>query len=272
MTVRRRKALGKVEERGSGARLSAGCCRTLLSLAFATAFCVPNYFCYAQHTKRTTRVAIITGEDTHPGHRWKETSAELKTILESGKPGFDFDVTVEADPDFLATPDIFKFDVLIFDFRNAEPLAKDEQDKANLLKFLSEGKGLVTTHWANDAFPYWPEYNNVVGRSQQLHHDTRGPFTVTIVDHKSPITKGLTNFQTDDELYYDNKNGSVPVQVLATAHSNVKNADFPMALTVRYGKGKVFNTPLGHDVKALQVPEVGELIRRGTAWAAGTLM
>jgi type 1 glutamine amidotransferase len=45
--------------------------------------------------------------------------------------------------------------------------------------------------------------------------------------------------------------------------------DFPMALTVRYGRGRVFNTPMGHDVKALRVPEVAELIRRGTAWAAG---
>ena len=162
--------------------------------------------------------------------------------------------------------------MLIFDFRNAEPLAQDEKDKANLLKFLGEGKGLVTTHWANDAFPYWPEYNNIVGRSQQLHHDKRGPFTVKIIDHDSPITKGMADFQADDELYYDNKDGAIPVKILATAHSNVKDADFPMALTAHYGKGRVFNTPLGHDVKALQVPQVGELIRRGTAWAAGTLM
>jgi len=111
-----------------------------------------------------------------------------------------------------------------------------------------------------------------VGRSQQLHHDKRGPFTVKIIDHDSPITKGMADFQTDDELYYDNKDGSIPVKILATAHSNVKDADFPMALTVHYKKGRVFNTPLGHDVKALQVPQVGELIRRGTAWAAGTLM
>ena len=245
---------------------------TMLLIAGAVVALAFGHSGHAQHTKRTTRVAIVTGEDTHPGHHWKDTSAELKTILEAGKPDFNFDVTIEADPNFLATPEIFKYDVLIFDFRNAEPLAQDEKDKANLLKFLGKGKGLVTTHWANDAFPYWPEYNNIVGRSQQLHHDKRGPFTVKIVDHDSPITKGMADFQTDDELYYDNKDGSIPVQILATAHSNVKDADFPMALTVHYKKGRVFNTPLGHDVQALQVPQVGELIRRGTAWAAGTLM
>ena len=226
---------------------------------------------HARPAKRVTRVAIVTGEDTYPGHLWKDTSAELKTILEAGKPGFDFAVTIEDDPNFLATSAIFKYDVLLFDFRNAKPLAQDEKAKANLLKFLGKGKGLVTVHWANGAFPYWPEYNNIVGRSQIRLHDPRGPFTITIVDHDSPITKGMTDFQTNDELYYDNKDGSLPIHTLATAHSHVKDADFPMALTVQYGKGRVFNTPLGHDVKALQVPEVGELIRRGTAWAAGTL-
>ena len=245
---------------------------TMLLIAGAAVALAFGAFGHAQHSKRITRVAIVTGEDSYAGHLWKDTSAELKTILEAGKPDFNFEVTIEADPNFLATPEIFKYDVLIFDFRNAEPLAQDEKDKANLLKFLDKGKGLVTTHWANDAFPYWPEYNNIVGRSQQLHHDKRGPFTVKIVDHESPITKGMADFQTDDELYYDNKDGSIPVQILATAHSNVKDSDFPMALTVHYKKGRVFNTPLGHDVQALQVPQVGELIRRGTAWAAGTLM
>ena len=172
---------------------------------------------HARQEKRAIRVAIVTGEDSYPGHLWKDTSAELKTILEAGKPEFDFEVTIEDDPNFLATAGIFKYDVLIFDFRNAKPLGQDEKAKANLLKFLGKGKGLVTVHWANDAFPYWPEYNNIVGRSQQLHHDKRGPFTVKIIDHDSPITKGMADFETDDELYYDNKDGSIPVQILATA-------------------------------------------------------
>ena len=44
-----------------------------------------------------------------------------------------------------------------------------------------------------------------------------------------------------------------------------------MALTVQYGNGRVFMTPLGHDVKAIQIPGTAELIRRGAAWAAGVL-
>src|SRR6201995_464083 len=78
---------------------------------------------HAWKSHRPIRVAIVTGEDTHPGHLWKDTSAELKTILEAGKPAFDFEVTIEDDPNFIASNDIFKYDVMLFDFRNAKPLA-----------------------------------------------------------------------------------------------------------------------------------------------------
>ena len=42
-----------------------------------------------------------------------------------------------------------------------------------------------------------------------------------------------------------------------------------MAFVLPSGKGRVFQCLLGHDVKALQMPGVGELYRRGCAWAAG---
>ena len=212
------------------------------------------------------RVNIVTGENSYKGHVWQETSAELRSILEADKR---FKVEVSPDPNRIADDQIFGFDALVLDFRNADPLASDEKVRQNLVKFLEQGKGIVTIHWADGAFPYWPEFVNIVGRAQQAKHDPRGPFTIKIADPNHPITRGMKDFETDDELYYDFKDGDRPIHVLATAHSKVLDKDSPMALTVEYGKGRVFNTPLGHDVKALKVPEVGELIRRGTAWAAG---
>jgi type 1 glutamine amidotransferase len=214
------------------------------------------------------RVVIITGMNSYAGHVWKETSAELKNILQSDER---LKVTLETDPNYLANDALFGYDAAVLDFRNADPLSSDDKVKANLLKFLGQGKGLVVIHWADGAFPYWPEFTNIVGRSQQAHHDKRGPFEVKIVDQSDPITHGMKDFQTDDELYYDFKEGDRPIKILATAHSKVMDKDFPMAMTVQYGKGRVFNTPLGHDVKGLKTPEVAELIRRGALWAAGGL-
>ena len=41
-----------------------------------------------------------------------------------------------------------------------------------------------------------------------------------------------------------------------------------MAFVLNVGQGRVFHSPLGHDVKAFG-PATLELFRRGVAWAAG---
>jgi hypothetical protein len=80
--------------------------------------------------------------------------------------------------------------------------------------------------------------------------------------------KGLKPFETVDELYTC-LTGDRPVDVLATAKSKVDGKIYPMAFSFTCGKGRVFHCVLGHDGKALENPPVGELFRRGTAWAAG---
>ncbi len=218
---------------------------------------------------RPKRAVIVTGENSFNGHVWKETSAELKNILDAGK---DFEeVVIQPDPNFIASDEFLTYDVAIFDFRNANPLPQEEKVEANLLKFLGQPKGLVTIHWANGAFPYWPEYVNIVGRAQQSVHDPRGPFTVKIVNTEHPITKGISDYETDDELFWDTKIGNKTITPLAVAHSKVHFADFPMAFELQYLRSRVFVTTMGHDVKALKVPGTADLIRRGTAWAANIL-
>jgi hypothetical protein len=205
------------------------------------------------------RVVIVTGEDSFAGHVWKDTSAELKNILDSGK---DFaEVVIQADPNYIANDEFLTYDVAVFDFRNANPLAQEEKAEANLQKF-------VTIHWANGAFPYWPEFVNIVGLAQQSQHDPRGPFTVKLPIANHPITKGMQDYEADDELYWDTKEGNKTFTAVATATSKVHYRDFPMAIEFLYKSARIFNTPMGHDVKALKVPGTAELIRRGTLWAA----
>ena len=63
--------------------------------------------------------------------------------------------------------------------------------------------------------------------------------------------------------------GDRPIELLATARSKITKRDHPMAFVHNYGKGRVFLTPLGHDVKALRVAGTAEMLRRATVWAAG---
>jgi type 1 glutamine amidotransferase len=60
--------------------------------------------------------------------------------------------------------------------------------------------------------------------------------------------------------------------VLATAHSDLKNKgtgrDEPMLMAIAFGEGRVFHTPMGHDVAALSCVGFITLFQRGTEWAA----
>ena len=79
----------------------------------------------------------------------------------------------------------------------------------------------------------------------------------------------MADFETIDELYTC-LTGDAPIHLLAHAKSKVDQKHHPQAFVRDYGKGRVFLTTLGHDVRAYtNNPAVGELLRRGCAWAAG---
>jgi len=212
------------------------------------------------------RILVVTGVD-HPAHPWKQTAPAIRALLEQDKR---FEVRIIEDHEFLASPAVFDYDVVFLHFKDYKPIARAEQIHENLVKFVKQGKGLVVFHFACGALEDWPEFANLAGRvwDRKTGHDPRGPFTVKIVQSDHPITRGMKDFQADDELYTCLV-GDRPVELLATARSKVTGKDHPMAFAFSYGKGRVFNTPLGHDVKAIQMPGVAELIHRGCVWAAG---
>ena len=70
---------------------------------------------------------------------------------------------------------------------------------------------------------------------------------------------------------WDHAQGNRTIVPVAVATSNVHFQDFVMAHTQQYLRSRVFNTSLGHDVKALQMPGTAELIRRGAAWVGNVL-
>src|SRR6202043_1612202 len=74
-------------------------------------------------------------------------------------------------------------------------------------------------------------------------HGQRLPFRLTVRNPNHPITKGLPSvwMHPGDEL-----------QLMA----------------LRYGKGRVFHTTLGHDVSALSSVDFVVTFQRGTEWAA----
>ena len=212
---------------------------------------------------------IVTGDD-YAGHKWKETSPIIRDILKEDER---FKVEISSDiyeSNVLASEKLSDYDLLLMHFKNYKPLANEKKARANLKKFVEEGHGLVMVHFACGAFEEWPEFAQIAGRvwDRKTGHDPHGKFTVKIVDTEHPITAGMKDFEIDDELYIC-LIGDVPIKLLATARSKVTGKDHPMAFAFDCGKGRVFHTPLGHDAKAIRMAGFVELIRRGSAWAAG---
>ncbi|MGI6271457.1 MAG: ThuA domain-containing protein [Anaerohalosphaeraceae bacterium] len=212
------------------------------------------------------RIAIITGDD-YPGHKWKETAPVLKEAIAKDRRLL---VNVVEDPNFLASPELNTYDAVVLHWMNWEKPDPGEAARANLKAFVEGGKGLVLVHFACGAFQDWPEFRNLVGRAYDPKlrpHDPFGKYTVNIVDPDHPITRGMKDFETTDELYTCLA-GDRKVRMLATAKSVVDGKDYPMAFVLRYGKGCVFHSPLGHDAAALANPPVAQLFRRAAAWTA----
>jgi len=219
-----------------------------------------------EQSARPVRVLLVTGVD-YRGHHWKETGPVLRALLEQDER---LEVRLVEDVEILATDVIFDYQVLLLHFKNYDPPKRDAAVRENLLRFVQEGGGLVLVHFACGAFEQWPDFVKLAGRvwdKNKRAHDPRGPFTVQIVDKQHPITEGLSDFQTDDELYTC-LGGDEPIHVLATARSKVDDKPYPMAFVHQVGCGRVFHTVLGHDVQAISTPQVVKMLQQACYWAA----
>ena len=218
-----------------------------------------------------TKILIVTGDD-YPGHKWRETAPVIKRLLEQDAR---LKVGIVEDPAALASPRLWAWDVVLLHFQNWEKPGPGNVARTNLQQFVAAGGGLVSVHFACGAWHgEWPEFQNLIGRvwhgsgPGKAQHDPYGKFIVEIADKDHPVTRGMGDFETTDELYTC-LTGDAPIHLLAHSKSKVDQKYHAQAFVRDYGTGRVFLTTLGHDVKAwTNSPSVGELLRRGCAWTA----
>jgi type 1 glutamine amidotransferase len=252
--------------------------------------------------KAKVRVLLVDGQNNHD---WRATTPIMKKALEesgrftvevasflkspSDKPG--------SVPSIALPPDLDKYDVVLSNYNGASWPSDFNQALESRLK---NGKvGLVIVHAANNAFGGWKEYNLMIGmgwrdknygkrlklddqgktilvppgKDGNTSHAYTGPFAITVRDADHPVTKGMPTewMHARDELY-DNLRGPIEnIHLLATAiapQGKGTGVHEPMIFTISYGKGRVFHTPMGHDLTAMRCIGFLTTLQRGTEWAA----
>jgi hypothetical protein len=247
-------------------------------------------------------VMILDGESGGPYHDWARTTPALKSMLDEAKL---FAVTVVTAPpaggDFAAFhPDFAKYRAVVLNYdapddRWPAPL------KASFESYVRGGGGVVAVHAANNAFPGWAAYNEMMGvggwrgRDERAgpywylrdgrvvsdmapgsagSHGKRVAYEVTVREPDHPIVRGLAPewVHLADELYAHLRGPGRNMTVLVTAYSNPANAgsgrDEPQLMVISFGKGRIFHTTWGHDLVALASPGFKITFQRGTEWAA----
>jgi type 1 glutamine amidotransferase len=250
---------------------------------------------------------LLTGQCSQY-HNWALSSVILKRLLD--QPDV-FTVSSMVTPpkggDMSSfKPDFTQCDVVVMDYEGDDwPQTTQEA----FAEFIRSGGGLVSFHATDNTFPKWTEFNEMIGvggwggrttavgpkvrwRDGQMvlddspgtaSHPPSHDFQITVRAPEHPVMRGLPEkwMHAHDELYSQLRGPAKNLEVLATALAdksrfpNASGEHEPVLMAIRFGKGRIFHTTLGHvgprDVEPIpQMNCVGFILtlQRGTEWAA----
>lgn len=225
---------------------------------------------------RPIRVLIVDGFSNHD---WRLTTALIRGVLE---PTGLFEIAVSTSPTAADAPGwddwrprFADFDVVI---QNCNDIGGGPQwpreVRTAFTDFVRGGGGVYAWHSANNAFPGWPEYNDMIGlgwrpqdygwalaveddgtitrippgSGQKTGHGPR--FDALVVRRgEHPIHAGLPRRwrAANTEVYNYVRGPAAHVDVLAYANDEVRTRlNWPVEWTVRYGQGRVYTSTFGH--------------------------
>ena len=250
-----------------------------------------------------SKVVIVDGFSNHD---WKQTSAVIEWLLE-GTGRFEVDVTtipLDSSGWMLWNPDFESYDVVIQNTNNIHKpeLKWPKHAQEKLQEFVEKGGGLYILHSANNAFPEWDEYNKMIGlgwRSAEIGVALELDSQMNLVRHERGEGKGTNHGDRFDaliqvikrhpinegypaawktvntEVYSYPRGYAENLTVLSSAYDSTDTKKvWPVEWVISYGKGRVYNSSMGHLWHGETYPEsyrcVGfqTTVIRATEWLA----
>lgn len=231
----------------------------------------------AQGVEKKIKVVVIGGQNNHD---WAKSTPFMAKLLEQGG---HFEVTVRNAPPKGATqpqwdawqPKFRQFDCVVLDYNGQmwpEPIKKEFVD------YVRGGGGVLVIHAANNSFPGWKEFEQMVGllwrpttfgyslyvddvgqvvreepgKGRGMGHGSQYDWIMTTRDREHPITQGMPAqwMHKVDELYHGQRGPAENIHILLTAYSDPARKGTgksePIVWWAPYGKGRVVTDLMGH--------------------------
>jgi type 1 glutamine amidotransferase len=166
------------------------------------------------------------------------------------------------------------------------PVFSDPEVLDGLIRYVREGGGVAGLHGTTFSSQDVREFGELMGAQEGPHQYNGEPGTLKIDDPSSPLTKhfGGKGFSMMDEFYhfpmtspYSREKLRVLLSVDADTSDLQKwlylrtDRDFGMVWIKREGKGRVFNSVLGHRPDFYMMPDLVKLMLGGIQFVLGDL-
>ncbi|MCS7236771.1 MAG: ThuA domain-containing protein [Thermoguttaceae bacterium] len=222
------------------------------------------------------------------------TAPPVRVVITTGGHGFDADgffgmframpgvsfevIELPRQADLLAPPLRQKADCLVF-YDMVGDLPREAREQ--LVALLNQGIGVVALHHNLGANRTWGDYRFIIGGKfifEKCELDGQSYDTtpwkhgqrlkIKVADPKHPVTRGLTDFDVEDETYGRFYTAADIHVLLRTDHPDNNPI---VAWTKKFGQSRIVYIQLGHDRGAYDNPNYRKLVHQAILWAAGKL-
>ncbi|MDO6435672.1 ThuA domain-containing protein [Flavitalea sp. BT771] len=234
----------------------------LFFLIFMLTACIHSSF--AQQKK--IRVLIVTG-----GHGYEHKP--FYNVFDS-IPSITYDTLVQPQANALiASPEVNRYDVLVF-YDMADSISPAQQQA--YISLLKKGASMVFLHHSLVSYQHWPEFIKIVGGQYHtapvlVNGDTlranyeHGVIIPVKVEQKNhPVTRGISDFEIEDEVYSDVE---ILPRVQPLLSTSLPKSMRYLAWINHYEHSDVICIQLGHGPSAYSNPNFRKLIRQAIEWA-----
>lgn len=228
------------------------------------------FLAFSFYASAQTKVLIVDGFSNHD---WKQTSNLTKRILEES--GL-FKVDISTMEDSAWQPAFKQYAVVIQNTNNVFNTAIRWPRRVELAleDYVKNGGSLYVLHSGNNAFPHWKEYDKMIGlgwrpkttgfaleidsnrkivrippgEGDGTGHGNRFNAVIQILN-RHPVNKGYPDqWKTASTEVYNYPRGQAEhITVLSYAYdSSATHKMWPVEWVVKYGRGHVYSSSMGH--------------------------